>query len=211
MYGLINIPFRYRYHIYDSNYNVTTITTKRLFQVRSCHSCEQPHCFCTALYFQCPQGCIESSQLCDGRVDCSDKSDELHCNTRLEKTSEEETVLCSDNKTIIKRSYVDDFIHDCPGSPPSDEIKTIEQIKSLLKFHKLHCKFVESPCVRPDEVPCVPGHSKCFPINKLCVYDLDENGNLLYCRDGSHLKECVSFHCLHMFKCHGKLCIVIRV
>ena len=94
--------------------------------------------------------------------------------------------------------------------PPSDEIKTIEQIKSLIKFHKLHCMFVESPCVRPDEVPFVPGHSKYFPINKLCVYDLDENGNLLYCCDGSHLKECVSFHCLQMFRCQGKLCIITR-
>ena len=138
--------------------------------------------------------------MCDGYSHCLDHSDEIDCNTIT--PTDNETFNCEDNKTIIPISHVNDFIPDCPGLRPNDELKTLSERKQLLKLST--CQSLETFCTKSDEIPCVAGHSRCFPFNKICVYDLDDNGNLLYCRDGSHLKGCTKFVCLEMFKCPGK-------
>ena len=140
--------------------------------------------------------------MCDGIQDCSDGSDEFNCDATVVKQKIEEE-LCNDNKTKIRKTYWNDFIQDCPGINPIDEEGTTRLTDIYLANTQRYCKFVKSPCTSNDELPCVAGYSRCFPLAKLCVYDLDEEGNLLYCRNGAHLNKCARFTCLGMFKCPG--------
>ena len=172
-----------------------------------CLQCPHPECRCTNLYYQCPEGCIESHYLCDGEQHCSDKSDENYCHTKKIPTKNV-TVKCADNKTEILASYVNDFISDCPGA--SDEEETQQRAHDL--FNKVigNCHYTRPSCAGDDQLPCVVGHSRCFPTNRLCVYDLDENGDLLYCRDGSHLIDCEIYNCLGMFKCFSMYQVLLK-
>ena len=122
--------------------------------------------------------------------DCSDGSDEVNCY----KPQRRSTI--SLNKKIT--FSIDDTSSNCNYSPNS----MIDYV-SKSKQRWQHCKHITSPCTRPDEIPCIAGFNRCFPLNKLCVYELDENDQLLYCPDGSHLKHCLNFNCLGMFKCYS--------
>ena len=95
---------------------------------------DYPTCSCSALYFQCPNGCIESHEMCDGYSHCSDHSDEIDCNTIT--PTDNETFNCEDNKTIIPISHVNDFIPNCPGLRPNDEVKTLSEKKTA--FENVH-------------------------------------------------------------------------
>ncbi len=65
-------------------------------------------------------------------------------------------------------------------------------------------------CNSTDELFCTFGCSLCFPIHKLCVFELTANGELMYCPSGAHLKNCFQFSCNNMFKCHQHYCIPYR-
>ena len=65
------------------------------------------------------------------------------------------------------------------------------------------------PCISGN-LPCKLGHSKCFPLTKLFVYDLDENGQIKYCRDGGHLVHCSNINCTNTYKCPNSYCIPFR-
>ena len=45
-------------------------------------------------------------------------------------------------------------------------------------------------CSGQYEVQCTYGCTKCFPIYKLCVYELYHHGNLMHFPSGAHLKNC---------------------
>ena len=94
---------------------------------------------------------------------------------------------------------VDDLIPDCPGSF-EDEI----QYYNLLTLP--HHPF--STCSSSYELPCVSGHNYCFPLSKICIFDLQHNTfQLKYCRNGAHLYNCTNFQCLGHFKCPFSYCI----
>ena len=71
----------------------------------------------------------------------------------------------------------------------------------LLSHRKqFNCKF-------PDQVPCLEGHSKCFNITDICMYRINEYGDLTPCRNGGHLESCKEFECNLSFKCKNSYCI----
>ena len=62
-------------------------------------------------------------------------------------------------------------------------------------------------CHDPTKIPCVPGLTVCFKIRQLCLYDFDETGHTLWCRDGAHLGDCSTMNCTNSYKCPESYCI----
>ncbi len=65
-------------------------------------------------------------------------------------------------------------------------------------------------CMERDKIQCTYGCKKCFPPNKICVFELDKNNELMHCPSGGHLKHCEGMECNNMFKCHKSYCVPHR-
>ena len=182
------------------------------------HQCPPGTCRCAPLMFQCSTGgCIPYSHVCDNVYDCADISDEfcismianrlgLHyvsCTTGdLRVPSDKSTQLCFDliciSGTCIDVQLVNDLIPDCVDA--DDEYHSLS-----IKYDGLYFR-----CKNAQDIPCFPGHSKCFGINKLCLYDRDNFDHISYCRDGAHLRNCRRIQCTNTFKCPRSYCIPLR-
>ena len=154
---------------------------------------------CSYHFYTCGSGeCISWSQHCDGVYNCDDQSDEDHCPIIIDSS----TLLTShlsltvhhcantEGETTIPINWVDDLIPDCPES--DDEMGFIT---------------LNATCKNPSELACLPGHPKCFPFSKLCVFDHNTYGHIMYCRNGAHLAHCTDIQCSTRFKCPGSYCI----
>ena len=64
-----------------------------------------------------------------------------------------------------------------------------------------------TPCKEDQNLPCRAGHPRCFPIEKLCQYDLDVYNQLHPCRNGRHLEQCENIECSMKFLCPGAYCL----
>ncbi len=73
----------------------------------------------------------------------------------------------------IPWSLVNDLFIDCSGNESDDE-KEYEELSNVDK--------PTNKCP-PEYLPCVPGHSRCFSIHYLCLYDLNEFGHMTPCRN----------------------------
>ncbi len=69
---------------------------------------------------------------------------------------------------------------------------------------------MDSPYCQQGYLPCRNGHSKCFPLVKICIFDIDENGHMKYCRNAAHLLYCKNITCTNTFKCPDSYCIPFR-
>ena len=177
--------------------------------------CPPDICTCSSLMFQCSTGgCIPYTHVCDNKYNCDDSSDEF-CVTKVLKgyylrnkpvnfrlVSTKDTwrcfgFLCSTH-LCIDAQLVNDLIPDCGDA--NDESHSLS-----IKYDGLHFQYSDY-----QEIPCVPGHTKCFEINVLCLYDHDNLGHISYCRDGSHLLNCRYISCINTFKCLDAYCIPLR-
>ena len=161
-----------------------------------CQLKEESLCMCESNMFLCEGGpCISYSQVCDGKVHCTDASDELNCPLNKSNfTSIDSTFICKDGAEI-PYNLVDDFLPDCLQA--EDEMHLDKHSRSSIS------------CQDAYHIPCVPGHPRCFPFHGLCVYDLDHQGNVKYCRNGAHLAQCTYVGCPYKFKCPQSYCIHI--
>ena len=159
--------------------------------------CHPDNCTCHSLYFQCASGgCLHSAQLCDGNRDCLYEEDETFCPEQYIKEFEEEMESV--------QSKTDDFFPDLANA--SDE----KLYSQLLKTHSVPRN---TYCSIGVVLPCMKGHSTCYPVDKQCVYDHDPDGSLRYCRNGAHLEDCTSLsakECSGTFKCKLSYCIPIH-
>ena len=178
--------------------------------------CSFKNCSCSPLMFQCSvEGCVPYFYVCDGQPHCVDASDEFctknsgpkhkHLQTKL-STNKHSVVIgsrqclgfrCTDF-TCINHQFVDDLIPDCREA--EDEPRGLN-----MKY-----KGFAYECRDNQGIPCLPDHSRCFAINKMCLYDHDKFGHVSYCRDASHLFNCVWIECTNSFKCPSSYCIPIR-
>ena len=109
------------------------------------------------------------------------------------------TFTCLESNTTISIVLVDDLIPDCPNTF-EDEM----QYYSLMTnpFHSY------IPCNNTRELPCIPGHSHCFQLDILCIFEIQpDTGTLRHCRNGAHLYNCTNFQCPEYFKCRMSYCI----
>ena len=158
-------------------------------------------------FYQCSsfQICIPYQFVCDGHNDCQQGEDE-NCSgitskikTGSQHTSNNETFKCLMTGKSIPPSFLDDFVPECPTSF-EDEVQYYNLLTAPYQS--------STPCTNITELPCVPGHNYCFPLNKLCIYDFHHNSlQLKYCRNGAHLHNCTHFQYLGYFKCPLSYCI----
>ena len=147
--------------------------------------CHPDNCTCHELFFQCSSGgCIHSSQVCDGFVNCMNNEDEAIC--------------FSLKSTQYNTDVRNDLIPDEKDS--LDEVLYINLLRSVRKE-------VDDACDSVDQVPCLKGHPACYSIDKMCLYDHTQDGRLKYCRNGLHLLECEHFQCSGSFKCRHSYCV----
>ena len=94
-------------------------------------------------------------------------------------------------------------------------IRTVHKSGKQLNHEKsIHLNFLDcteaeleglyfiKECDHPEHIQCTFGCARCFHVFHLCVYELDNDGNLLHCPSGSHLKNCEDMQCNNMFKCN---------
>ena len=63
-------------------------------------------------------------------------------------------------------------------------------------------------CNDTFKISCIPGHSHCFPMSKLCVYEVNTNNlSIQHCWNGAHLQKCEFFQCSGHFKSPNHYCI----
>ena len=161
---------------------------------------------CTAYYFTCVSSftCIPYSKVCDFYEDCFQGEDEF-CrfqadkDLKIVKNVSIAIFACLKNNKTIPASLVDDFIPDCPNTF-EDEIQYYNLMTNPFHNH--------SSCQTKEELPCIPGHSHCFPLNKLCIFEFQTKTLILeHCRNGAHLYNCTNFQCSEYFKCPMSYCI----
>ena len=179
-----------------------------LFHVTCKYFCDETsqHCSCSIFYFTCSSSfkCIPYLKVCDSYKDCFFGEDEF-CKSQLGKKLETAndqlitTFTCSASNTTIPTTLVDDFIPDCPNTF-EDEEEYHSLMTNPFHTHKL--------CKTTNELPCIAGHSHCFQLNKLCIFEFQANTRALkYCRNGAHLYNCTHFQCSEYFKCSLSYCI----
>ena len=165
------------------------------------------NCPCSAYYFPClsSSNCIPYLKVCDGNVDCLNGEDEF-CNNQIEREpkivisgAQVDIFTCSQSNTSIPIFLLNDFIPDCPYSA-EDEIEYYDLM--INPFHTL------VSCNDSEELSCIPGHSHCFHMNKLCVFEFQQNTKILkHCRNGAHLYNCTNIQCWAYFKCPLSYCV----
>ena len=185
------------------------------------HYCRYPcipqNCSCPMHYFQCGSGvCIRYTLICDGKTDCIDASDEM-CGYLTGIISQQKAFKVKRHIEVlyvigrehyclgyqclsgecIPLVYVNDLIPDCPGGQAEDE-----KIFLRMFYHK-----ERFDCVDRSQHQCVAGLSVCFPLDKLCVFDLDEEQNIIWCRNGAHLSDCGYINCTNSYKCPQSYCL----
>ncbi|XP_033099551.1 uncharacterized protein LOC117103150 [Anneissia japonica] len=140
---------------------------------------------CNANEFGCDGGrCLESSLRCNGIPECIDGTDELKC-AQCSKSQ----LRCSDGKCLHQK-YICDGISDCPNGIDERNCPS-----------SLTCKHLEMRCE----------NGVCVDQRYICLLDNDEYGNILGCRDRSHLYNCAAFQCpAHTYKCPNSFCIPIK-
>ncbi len=121
-----------------------------------------------------------------------------------------EIYLHHENQLRTKTTQTDksnrhDEISETHQPVPFTDCKETE-IKAFLADAK---HFIDN-CTQQNEIQCTFGCSKCFPIHKFCVYELNKKGRLMHCPSGAHLKNCNEMECSNMLKCFKSYCVPYR-
>ena len=164
-------------------------------------SCRRPECTCPNLYYQNLKGRCSPFH---SNIKHNLGNLKLHFFDNVTKVSQRnipyvdtESIVIQAHEKENKSTFIDHSHYlqsDC----------NMEELTSGDLRHFVNI------CHGLDEIPCTYGCRRCFPIHKLCVYELDQQGNLLYCPSGAHLKNCKKMECNNMFKCRKHYCIPFR-
>ncbi|XP_035674564.1 G-protein coupled receptor GRL101-like [Branchiostoma floridae] len=132
--------------------------------------------------------CVLKSQVCDGIYQCSDGSDEFRCDFCPEGFQ------CFDGSCLNIERYCDGQI-DCMGYIGEDE--------------PFDCDY-KSPtftCPMKGQIRCKNG--VCSSPNSTCIYEQDNEGVMMGCRDLTHLRPCSKeFVCpINHLQCNLGYCI----
>ncbi len=184
--------------------------------------------------FHCRDGSvILISSRCDGLFSCpNDHSDETNCNSLVltdkdDNSSREHPqrnsffawvklhfISQNEKATELKRSqrqnalngtcYLEnDLVVDWDFdwiNQSNWELSEESELIQYLQGKRFLCK-------KPNQLPCVHGHSKCYDISHICLFSLNTCDLLVPCRNGGHMQNCKEFHCNAYFKCKWSYCL----
>ncbi len=131
--------------------------------------------------------------------DPSNHTTKIACTNLNIRSTVEKLFNCTSTE-YISRSLVNDSVPDCFDG--QDEISFFRE----RQFKKIH----QDSCTDGTDIPCFPGDRRCFPVHKLCLFEINQDlglGFLKNCRTGRHLENCTDFTCSHHFKCQEYYCI----
>ena len=166
------------------------------------YTCKKEDCECGLLHVPMESGgCISLQQLISTslhRVFNGMKEDQLEEHT----VGADSSFICNDGKEVELKK-MNDMIPDCFDG--EDEAS----YKKILTTNWLSIED-SGKCQEKSYLNCVYGLPRCFPQEKLCVVDHEEDGSLSYCRNGMHLLHCNQFDCPGMFKCPNLYCLPLH-
>lgn len=171
--------------------------------VKNCHDgSDEKHCTprkCKSSEFKCNSGqCIPYTQRCDLRNDCRDKSDEGQECASKGSCNQNITFQCYFGN-CIPLTAVCDRHQDCPGKFHEDEQESF--------CSRIATRSITST-VR-STIVCQSG--QIIDASNRCIYDFDQYGYQIGCRDVSHLRNCEDFKCSRDYvKCPNSYCIPPR-
>ncbi|XP_033121188.1 uncharacterized protein LOC117120284 [Anneissia japonica] len=149
---------------------------------------------CSNSEFRCENGkCVNETVVCNGVNDCAEGEDESDCLNCAPGFFQ-----CHDGSCIPMHA-VCDGAKDCGGRNYEDEEEGICDVQSDTN---------DTDCLERG-IPCNNG--ACVSTNYQCLYDIDQYGIQVGCRDATHLRFCEDFQCPdYMFKCPDSYCIPMR-
>ena len=151
--------------------------------------------------FKCTNGqCVSVDKKCNLLYDCKDQSDEGSICTTKGYCNPATTFQCYYGNCIPLYAVCDRH-RDCPGKFHEDE-----QVSSCYMMSKLFPNIMNDS----DELFHCKSGQKIDP-NYKCIYEIDEFGYQIGCRDVSHLRNCEDHVCSHDYvKCSNSYCIPPR-
>ncbi|RWS28770.1 G-protein coupled receptor GRL101-like protein, partial [Leptotrombidium deliense] len=161
---------------------------------------------CNRNEYECLNGqCIPAEKRCDLLADCEDKSDEgLSC-TSGRYCNKEKTFQCYVG-TCIPKYAVCDKHRDCPGKLIEDERSSWCNItnRPFQEYQSWETLLNSTPS--GSKFTCQSGHI--IDSKYRCIYETDEYGYQIGCRDVTHLRGCEKYKCHSGYvKCPDSYCI----
>ncbi|XP_036070280.1 low-density lipoprotein receptor-related protein 2 isoform X3 [Oryzias melastigma] len=156
-----------------------------------------PTSVCAAPSVLCPGSpvCVSQQQLCDGRRDCPDGSDEESC---VFKCQNAEDFLCSDHRKCVSKIHVCDGRSHCPDGSDERQCQTADLSPTSSP---------NVPRVRTEPVKCRKGFKACKDGLECVMYSHVCDGEQ-DCKDGSDEEGCETRCKTGEFQCaHGNRCI----
>ena len=181
--------------------------------------------------FHCKMGgYILQKYVCDEKKDCpNDSSDEDFCICNQIKNYTVRNIFCKVMKINQNLTYcMSNYYVERQGSCGKYDYNMLEnlfqssgkQLNTSLVHDIQNCtikpKAIYSslplapqnnifPC-GPYELPCMDTTS-CFNIKSVCLFELDAENQMIPCKTGGHLQNCVKFECNIFYKCPDYYCI----
>ena len=176
-------------------------------------------------FFKCElyNECILSSYICDGIVDCRDKSDETNCldncyNTNINCTTNCNIKSCGCGSLYFRCLSGDcvPFTLRCNGFTEcfdaSDELSClyldqlipVDSGLYLINVNHTACPDGYFKCNTSDSTDCYPAH-------KWCKYEAHDFPNKVQCPYLEHLSYCETYECPSMYKCMKSYCIPLHL
>ncbi len=158
---------------------------------------DSPESKCAKLHFLSPQGhCVPFGVNCGSpKADC-----QLNISLKMFK------LLQLTNRNATKQSAM---THVSTNNPPRAR-NLFRNLFTDCSREEIYKVTIGKGCAVQNEIQCTFGCQRCFPIHKLCVYELDCTGQLKHCPSGAHLKQCDEIECNNMLKCYQSYCVPYR-